>query len=117
MSENGFFRYTGKLESLPCLVEDFVYLMILIQLPKQHINAGLNNLFGEIMWFFYPSSGSGTVNRIGYIQLSRLKSERPVWTTGTLARSAWQDSAYLVNLMQQNMIQVAQLQQQILIIW
>ena len=25
MSENGFFRYAGKLESLPCLVEDFVY--------------------------------------------------------------------------------------------
>ena len=24
MSENGFFRYAGKLESLPCLVEDFV---------------------------------------------------------------------------------------------
>ena len=25
MSENGFFRYTGRLESLPCLVEDYVY--------------------------------------------------------------------------------------------
>jgi hypothetical protein len=25
MSENGFFRYAGKLESLPCLVEDHVY--------------------------------------------------------------------------------------------
>ena len=24
MSENGFFRYTGRLESLPCLVEDYV---------------------------------------------------------------------------------------------
>ena len=25
MSENGFFRYTGKLESMDCLVEDYVY--------------------------------------------------------------------------------------------
>ena len=25
MSENGFFRYTGRLESLACLVEDYVY--------------------------------------------------------------------------------------------
>ena len=25
MSENGFFKYAGALESLPCLVEDFVY--------------------------------------------------------------------------------------------
>ena len=25
MSENGFFKYTGKLESMDCLVEDYVY--------------------------------------------------------------------------------------------
>ena len=25
MSENGFFKYAGALETLPCLVEDFVY--------------------------------------------------------------------------------------------
>ena len=25
MSENGFFRYSGNLESMTCLVEDFVY--------------------------------------------------------------------------------------------
>jgi hypothetical protein len=91
MSENGFFRYTGKLESLPCLVEDFVFDDINTT-PKQHINAGLNNLFGEIMWF-YPSSSSGTVNRVVTYNYLDSSSERPVWTTGTLARSAWQDSA------------------------
>jgi hypothetical protein len=91
MSENGFFRYTGKLESLPCLVEDFVYDDINTT-PKQHINAGLNNLFGEVMWF-YPSSDSGTVNRVVAYNYLDSSSERPVWTTGTLARSAWQDSA------------------------
>merc|ERR1712110_1023708 len=62
MSENGFFRYTGKLESLDCLVEDFVYDDVNL-IPKEHINAGLNNLFGEVMWF-YPNSGSGVVNRM-----------------------------------------------------
>jgi hypothetical protein len=91
MSENGFFRYTGKLESLPCLVEDFVYDDINTT-PKQHINAGLNNLFGEIMWF-YPSSSSGTVNRMVAYNYLDSSPERPVWTSGTLARSAWQDSA------------------------
>ena len=91
MSENGFFRYTGKLESLPCLVEDHVYDDI-NTIPKQHINAGLNNLFGEVMWF-YPSSGSGTVNRMVAYNYLDSSNERPVWTTGTLARSAWQDSA------------------------
>jgi hypothetical protein len=91
MSENGFFRYTGKLESLPCLVEDHVYDDI-NTIPKQHINAGLNNLFGEVMWF-YPNSGSGTVNRMVCYNYLDSTPQRPVWTTGTLARSAWQDSA------------------------
>jgi len=91
MSENGFFRYTGKLESLPCLVEDFVYDDI-NTIPKQHINAGLNNLFGEVMWF-YPNSGSDTVNRVVAYNYLDSTPQRPVWTTGTLARSAWQDSA------------------------
>jgi hypothetical protein len=51
MSENGFFRYAGKLESLPCLVEDFVYDDINLTSGNQMVSAGLNNLFGEIMWF------------------------------------------------------------------
>ena len=91
MSENGFFRYTGKLESLPCLVEDHVYDDINTT-PKQHINAGLNNLFGEVIWF-YPNSGSGTVNRMVAYNYLDSSPERPVWTVGTLARTAWQDSA------------------------
>jgi len=91
MSENGFFRYTGKLESLQCLVEDHVYDDINTT-PKQHINVGLNNLFGEIMWF-YPNSGSGTVNRMVAYNYLDSTPQRPVWTTGTLARTAWQDSA------------------------
>jgi len=91
MSENGFFRYTGKLESLRCLVEDHVYDDINTT-PKQHINAGLNNLFGEVMWF-YPNSGSGTVNRVVTYNYLDSTPDRPVWTTGTLARTAWRDSA------------------------
>ena len=91
MSENGFFRYSGRLESLPCLVEDHVFDDI-NTIPKQHINAGLNNLFGEVMWF-YPNEGSGTVNRMVAYNYLDSSNERPVWTTGTLARTAWQDSA------------------------
>jgi len=91
MSENGFFRYAGKLESLPCLVEDHVFDDINTT-PKQHINAGLNNLFGEVMWF-YPNSGSGVVNRMVAYNYLDSSNERPVWTTGTLARTAWEDSA------------------------
>ena len=63
MSENGFFRYAGKLESLPCLVEDHVYDDINLESGNQMISAGLNNLFGEVMWF-YPTASSSVVNRM-----------------------------------------------------
>jgi hypothetical protein len=51
MSENGFFNYTGQLVSMDCLVEDFVYDDINTN-SNQLINAGLNNLFGEVIWFY-----------------------------------------------------------------
>jgi hypothetical protein len=91
MSENGFFRYTGKLESLPCLVEDYVY-DDLNTVPKNHIFAGLNNLFGEITWF-YPGSGAAANNRSVTFNYMDSTAERPIWTTSSLARSTWADSA------------------------
>jgi|TARA_R110002126_G_scaffold84344_1_gene205059 hypothetical protein len=90
MSENGFFRYTGKLDSLACLVEDYVY-DDMNTVPKQHIYAGLNNLFGEVTWF-YPGSGAASNNRSVTYNYMDSTPERPVWTTSTLARSAWSDS-------------------------
>ena len=91
MSENGFFRYTGKLESLACLVEDYVYDDI-NTVPKNHIYAGLNNLFGEVTWF-YPGSGAASNNRSVTYNFMDSTPERPVWTTSSLARSTWADSA------------------------
>jgi hypothetical protein len=90
MSENGFFRYTGKLESLQCLVEDYVYDDI-NTVPRNHIFAGLNNLFGEVTWF-YPGSGSTSNNRSVTYNYMDSTSQRPVWTTSSLARSSWSDS-------------------------
>ena len=92
MSENGFFRYAGKLESLPCLVEDHVYNDINLDSGNQMVSAGLNNLFGEVMWF-YPTSSSSVVNRMVAYNYFDSSPQRPVWTVGTLARTMWQDSA------------------------
>jgi len=92
MSENGFFRYAGKLESLPCLVEDHVYDDINLESGNQMISAGLNNLFGEVMWF-YPTSSSSVVNRMVAYNYFDSSPQRPVWTNGTLARTMWKDSA------------------------
>ena len=92
MSENGFFRYAGKLESLPCLVEDFVYDDINLDSGNQMVSAGLNNLFGEVTWF-YPTSSSSVVNKMVTYNYFDSSPQRPVWTVGTLARTMWKDSA------------------------
>ena len=92
MSENGFFRYAGKLESLPCLVEDFVYDNINLESGNQMVSAGLNNLFGEVNWF-YPTASSSVVNRMVAYNYFDSSPQRPVWTNGTLARTMWEDSA------------------------
>ena len=91
MSENGFFRYTGQLESMDCLVEDYVY-DDLNTTSNQLINAGLNNLFGEVIWF-YCTNGSNVVNRMVAYNYIDSSSQRGIWTTGSLNRTAWQDSA------------------------
>ena len=92
MSENGFFRYAGKLESLPCLVEDHVYDNINLESGNQMVSAGLNNLFGEVIWF-YPTTGSSVVNKMVAYNYFDSSPQRPVWTVGTLARTMWEDSA------------------------
>jgi hypothetical protein len=96
LSENGFFKYAGALESLTCLVEDYVYDDINLDSGNQMINAGLNNLFGEIMWF-YPTSSSSVVNRMVSYNYQDSSAQRPIWTVGSLARTAWADSAVFGN--------------------
>ena len=91
MSENGFFKYAGSLETMMCLVEDFVY-DDLNTTARQLINVGLNNLFGEITWF-YCTEGSTVLNRCVTYNYQDSRAQRPVWTTGTLARGTWQDSS------------------------
>jgi hypothetical protein len=91
MSENGFFTYDGQLQSMPCLVEDYVYDSI-NDTSRDLINCGLNNLFGEINWF-YPSESSDEVDRVVTYNYLDSSAKQPIWTTGSLARTAWQDSA------------------------
>ena len=91
MSENGFFTYDGQLKSMYCLVEDFVYDSV-NDTSRDLINCGLNNLFGEINWF-YPSENSDEVDRAVTYNYLDSSAQRQIWTTSTLARTAWQDSA------------------------
>ena len=92
MSENGFFQYSGQLQSMPCLVEDYVFEDINTT-SRNLINAGLNNLFGEVSWY-YCSSGSNVVDRVvTYNYLESVMLKKPIWYTGSLPRTAWADSS------------------------
>jgi hypothetical protein len=94
MSDNGFFRYTGKLESMDCLVEDFVY-DDLNTTSNQLVYCGINNLFGEITWF-YCASNSNVVNRSVTYSYLDSTAKRPIWFTNANSlypRTTWEDSA------------------------
>ena len=94
MSDNGFFRFTGKLESMDCLVEDYVY-DDLNTTSNQMIYCGINNLFGEVMWF-YPTSTSNVVDRCVVYSYLDSTPQRPIWFTNAstiFPRSTWIDSA------------------------
>ena len=94
MSDNGFFRYTGKLESMDCLVEDYVYDN-LNTTSNQMVYAGINNLFGEVTWF-YPEAGSNVnTQSVTYSYLDST-AKRPIWfvnASSLFIRTTWVDSA------------------------
>ena len=94
MSDNGFFRYTGKLESMDCLVEDYVYDDVNLT-SNQLIYCGINNLFGEVTWF-YPTSTSNVVNRAVTYSYLDSSAKRPIWFTNASSlypRTTWEDSS------------------------
>ena len=94
MSENGFFRFTGKLESMDCLVEDYIY-DDLNTTSNQMVYAGINNLFGEVVWF-YPTADSNVNTRSVTYSYLDSTAKRPIWFTNASSlytRTTWQDSA------------------------
>ena len=94
MSDNGFFRYTGKLESMDCLVEDYVYDNINTT-SNQMVYAGINTLFGEITWFYPEANSNVNTQSVTYSYLDST-AKRPIWfvnDSGLFIRTTWQDSA------------------------
>ncbi len=94
MSDNGFFRYTGKLESMDCLVEDYVYDN-LNTTSNQMVYAGINNLFGEVTWFYTEANSNVNTQSVTYSYLDST-AKRPIWfvnASSLFIRTTWIDSA------------------------
>jgi hypothetical protein len=88
-----FYKFDGTVSIVPSLVQDFVFTTIgqgnlgINFSQGATVYAGLNSLYSEITWF-YPTADSTAVNR----SVTYNYSEN-VWTTGTLARTSWEDSS------------------------
>lgn len=86
MGQQGFFQYDGFVKPIPCEVSDYVFNgMNQKQISK--VCCYLRSQFGEVTWH-YPSSASSENDR--YVTFNYREG---FWYTGTLARTAGEDSA------------------------
>ena len=92
-----FFKFDGTVSIVPSLVQDFVFTTIgsgnlgINFAQGSSVYAGLNSLYSEITWF-YPTADSTDINRSVTFNYNE-----NVWTTGTLARTVWEDSSVFKN--------------------
>ena len=85
MGVDKFYMYSGRVETLPCTLRQYVFTDINTSQYGQ-IVCGTNEGYNEI-WWFYPSADSIVNNR--YVVYNHLER---VWYYGTMDRSAWLDS-------------------------
>jgi hypothetical protein len=85
MGQDKFYTYSGRVESLPCTLRQYIFGDINVVQAGQFF-ANTNEGFNEI-WWFYCSANSNTIDR--YVIYNYLER---VWYYGTMARTAWLDS-------------------------
>jgi hypothetical protein len=86
MGVDKFFSYTGRVETLPCTLWQYVFEDINIDQSFQ-VFAGSNERYSEV-WWFYCSENSNQIDK--YVIYNYLER---VWSYGTMSRTAWLDSA------------------------
>jgi hypothetical protein len=85
MGTDKFYIYSGRVETLPCSLRQFVFDDINIDQSFQFL-AGTNEGYSEV-WWFYCSANSDAIDR--YVIFNYLDR---VWYYGTMDRTAWLDS-------------------------
>ena len=87
MGTDKFYMYSGRVETLPCSLRQFVFNDINKDQAFQ-VFAGSNEGYNEVWWFYVSNSSAGTSidKYVIYNYVDR------VWYYGTMARSAWLDS-------------------------
>jgi hypothetical protein len=86
MGIDKFYKYDGRTQTLRCDLRQYVFQDINLEQSAQ-IFASTNEGFNEV-WFFYCSANSFTVDK--YVTYNYAED---IWAYGTMARTAWLDSA------------------------
>jgi hypothetical protein len=84
MGTEAFYMFDGTVKKMPCTVQDYVFKDINLT-QGYKTAAGVNSQFNEVTWF-YCSANSDVINR--FVSYNYLEN---VWSTGSLARTAWSD--------------------------
>jgi hypothetical protein len=85
MGTDKFYMYSGRVETLPCSLRQYIFDDINKDQAYQ-VFCGGNEGYNEV-WWFYCSTNSNQVDKyVIYNYLDR------VWYYGSMARSAWLDS-------------------------
>jgi hypothetical protein len=85
MGTDKFYMYSGRVETLPCSLRQYVYNDINLTQSFQFF-ASTNEGYNEI-WWFYCSANSTAIDK--YVIFNHLER---TWYYGTLARTYWLDS-------------------------
>jgi hypothetical protein len=87
MGGDKFYMYSGRVETLPCALRQYVFNDINKDQAYQ-VFAGGNEGYNEVWWFYVSNSSGGTTvdKYVIYNYVDR------VWYYGSMARSAWLDS-------------------------
>jgi hypothetical protein len=85
MGHDKFYVYSGRVETLPCTLRNFVFNDINFAQSDQVI-CGTNEGWNEV-WWMYPSANSNVNNR--YVIFNHLER---IWYYGNIERNAWIDS-------------------------
>jgi hypothetical protein len=85
MGTDKFYMYSGRVETLPCTLRQYVFQDINMVQSYQFFSS-TNEGYNEI-WWFYCSANSNTIDK--YVVFNHLER---TWYYGTLARTAWLDS-------------------------
>jgi hypothetical protein len=86
MGIDKFYKYDGRTQTLRCDLRQYIFQDINLEQAAQ-IFASTNEGFNEV-WFFYCSANSFTIDK--YVTYNYAED---VWAYGTMARTAWLDSA------------------------